>query len=619
MFRILIIVSNALIDYNIDFGYCMNMVAVLIFFIILKCWVCYRVFVLEANWWHGVAGSGTVIPCFWCASTSHNNGFLGNLLSGQERPSNSSFSNDQSNNSGEESSTIVAPFYDIELSEQSATALSNAMDQMGRFRGVSLERTEPGELTTEKDRQAFRFPGSTGLTSSLKRVRLKKKVPLIDFSCLKIVLKRLLGVGSTARVYEGKWCGRKVAVKVLFTVEITPEEIQRTCSEASLLHSLQSPFVVRLHGIAVLPPSLCAVLEMCSEGSLGDVLYQKELKNEVSNSWSMLGRFSNSVRETVVDRRTFTGRDSLKDGNRASGVHINGSSNQYVYALPWGERLELAVGAAQGLTVLVTAFPGTSHNDIKSANYLVDCPNKDAFSTRSEIVGTYTNDALFGEPLNNDPTSKMKFVVKLADVEFASTGATPEHMIRGDTPNWTAPEVLAGTSDVSPASDIYALANVLFEIATREAPFEKTKYHNDGDTSISIKQGIIEGCRPLFPKSQAAAQSELACAQGNEAEVNRLAIELSSRASFEKLVERSWSQDPASRPEAAVLLADLKGLHVDYYERIKAWSDNRRREGALIYKASSSENGRHEDDRLKAHSRLDFGVILKKKSSSIEV
>jgi hypothetical protein len=50
--------------------------------------------------------------------------------------------------------------------------------------------------------------------------------------------------------------------KVLFTVEIIPEEVQRTCMEASLLHNLQSPNVVQLFGIAVLPPSLCVVLEV---------------------------------------------------------------------------------------------------------------------------------------------------------------------------------------------------------------------------------------------------------------------------------------------------------------------------------------------------------------------
>ena len=63
-----------------------------------------------------------------------------------------------------------------------------------------------------------------------------------------VMTGRLLGMGSTARVYEGRWCGRRCAVKVLFTVEIVPEEIKRTCLEAELLHSLQvtDPLIVEV-------------------------------------------------------------------------------------------------------------------------------------------------------------------------------------------------------------------------------------------------------------------------------------------------------------------------------------------------------------------------------------
>jgi len=617
LFRILLVISETLEENNIDFGYCMNQMVVLVFFAIMKCWVCYRVFVLEAKWWHGVAGSGTVIPCFWCATARINDGIVGNLLKGQEQPSHTSFSNDQSNRVGQESS-IVAPFDEIQLTEQSASAMSNAMDQMGRARGSSLERTERGNLSLEKDRQTFRFPGLTSLTTSLARSKTTRRVPLIDFSCLKIVLHKLLGMGSTARVYEGRWCGRRVAAKVLFTVEITPEEIQRTCLEASLLYSLQSPFIVRLHGIAVLPPSLCVVLEVCSEGSLGDVLYNKEVNSDANDSSSLLSRFSDSVRKSVASRLSSSGRDGIKAGDRASENREAGSSNQFVYSLPWGERLELAVGAAQGVAVLVAAFPGTSHNDIKSANYLVDCPNKKVKSTNSDSVASGSNSALFEVAPQSDPTSAMKFVVKLADVEFASVGETPEHMVRGDTPNWTAPEVLSGTSDVSPASDIYAVANVLFEIATREIPFGNQEYLSD-DASVTNKQRIIEGCRPAFPEPLADAQYERARAKSNQAEMNRLGIELASRARFNKLVEKAWSQDPASRPVAPALLADLKALHVDYHEQIKAWSDERRREGTLMYKVSVAGSDRHQIDRSQADSRFDVSVVLEKAGNLVEV
>jgi len=125
-----------------------------------------------------------------------------------------------------------------------------------------------------------------------------KAVPLLDFARLKIFTGQLLGMGSTARVYAGEFCGKPCAVKVLFTVEIVPEEIRRTCLEASLLHSLchTSQHVVRLLGVAVLPPSLCVVLELCSEGSLSDIIHDLAPADAPARSSSLgdLGAWSSS-------------------------------------------------------------------------------------------------------------------------------------------------------------------------------------------------------------------------------------------------------------------------------------------------------------------------------------
>jgi hypothetical protein len=313
MFRFLITLSGILEEYDVDFGYCLFHITVFIFFAVLKCWVCYRVFVLEAMWWHGVPGSGTPIPCLFCVSGEVKDGVVGTLLAGLMRAPSTESSKVELRASCE-TSNINEPFANIQLTEQSASAMSNAMDQLGRARGDSLERMEGGDRQKEKNsRRATLFNGISRLTtrSAQRKLLGGGTVPLIDFSRLKIILSRLLGMGSTARVYEGRWCGRKVAVKVLFTVEITPAEIQRTCMEASLLHSLQSPNVVRLFGIAVLPPSLCVVLEVCSEGSLGDVLYSMEDKREARAVSNILGRLSASGRLSTTDQLSSTGRGSV--------------------------------------------------------------------------------------------------------------------------------------------------------------------------------------------------------------------------------------------------------------------------------------------------------------------
>jgi serine/threonine protein kinase len=277
--------------------------------------------------------------------------------------------------------------------------------------------------------------------------------------------------------------------------------------------------------------------------------------------------------------------------------------------LPWGERLELAVGAARGVAALVAALPGTSHNDIKSANFLVDCPDQNA----TDYGGSDGGGEASGGGGGGGPV--VKFVVKLADVEFASVGETPEHMTRGDTPNWTAPEVLNGTATVSPASDMYALANVLFEIAVREVPFENEV--SPSGVPISVRLHIIEGRRPVFPETQAAAEATIPRARGDEATVSRAAIELTSRALFKALVEQAWSQDPAARPEATALVVALEALHNDYLEHMKAWNDDRRRASTLMFRAMAGSE-RRQGDRAHVESRLDEGVIRDTGSSLME-
>jgi hypothetical protein len=324
-------------------------------------------------------------------------------------------------------------------------------------------------------------------------------------------------------------------------------------------------------------------------------------------------RSSSSSRGAKGRNRSGSRTSSVGGGQRSSGDDDgDDGAYRYVYALPWGERLELAVGAARGVAALVAALPGTSHNDIKSANYLVDCPDRKA-TTGSGGGSSGGGGEASGGGGGGGPG--VKFVVKLADVEFASVGETPEHMTRGDTPNWTAPEVLNGTATVSPASDMYALANVLFEIAAREVPFENEV--SPSGVPISVRQHIIEGRRPVFPEPMAAAGATVPRARGDEATVSRAALELTSRALFKAQVEQAWSQDPAARPEAAALVVALEAMLNDYLEHMKALTDDRRRASTLMFRATAGSEGRR-SDRAQVESRLDEGVIRDTGNSFME-
>ncbi len=73
-------------------------------------------------------------------------------------------------------------------------------------------------------------------------------------------------------MFLGKYRQRTCAIKLIFTVDLTQDVIKRIRAEAQLLSYLQHPNVVDIIGVAVLPPSVCIVLEFCQYGSLADVL-----------------------------------------------------------------------------------------------------------------------------------------------------------------------------------------------------------------------------------------------------------------------------------------------------------------------------------------------------------
>lgn len=95
---------------------------------------------------------------------------------------------------------------------------------------------------------------------------------LISFSQLSYEKKNLIGYGSFSKVYKGKFKTKECAVKLVFTMDLTEEDICRVAAEATILSSVKSNNVVEIFGVTVLPPSVCIVLELCAYGSLSDVL-----------------------------------------------------------------------------------------------------------------------------------------------------------------------------------------------------------------------------------------------------------------------------------------------------------------------------------------------------------
>ena len=187
---------------------------------------------------------------------------------------------------------------------------------------------------------------------------------------------------------------------------------------------------------------------------------------------------------------------------------IHSSASAAPCSLDWPHRVALAQHAACGLAYLHSR--GLTHGDVKSANVLLfDAPPPAA-----------------GRPGGGHNT----LVAKLADFGFvaarAETGATRSSRSPGGSPGWMAPELWdEGTH--TPASDVYALGCVLYELAARQAPWA-------GKSPAQVVGLVVTGKRPQRPDGTPDA--------------------------VWAATQAAWAQQPHSRPRASDVEQAMRAL-----------------------------------------------------------
>jgi hypothetical protein len=141
----------------------------------------------------------------------------------------------KNSNPEDELNTIKSPLAGIDVGLKSAQVLAASMDSMSSGTEVDVVR-------------------------------------LLNFSYIVLDTKFQLGTGSFSKVYRGSYKNQECAIKLIFTVDLTIDVIERIAAEAQILSSFKHPNIVSIIGVSVLPPSVCILLELCAFGSLADVV-----------------------------------------------------------------------------------------------------------------------------------------------------------------------------------------------------------------------------------------------------------------------------------------------------------------------------------------------------------
>lgn len=127
-----------------------------------------------------------------------------------------------------------------------------------------------------------------------------------------------IGRGGYGEVYRGMWGGTEVAIKMLFTDNMSAKLITDLRNEVELLCKLRHPNIVLFMGACTEPETPCIVTEYLGRGSLANIL----------------------------------GDESVD--------------------IDWGLRLQIGIDCARGMAYLHSRHPVIIHRDLKTDNLLVD-------------------------------------------------------------------------------------------------------------------------------------------------------------------------------------------------------------------------------------------------------
>ncbi len=160
-------------------------------------------------------------------------------------------------------------------------------------------------------------------------------------------------------MYFGSYRRQKVAVKMLFVMELTPAIIRNFYVEAQVLVDLQHECIIECKGITILPPAIGVVMQYCANGSLFDFLYCNKRREFESTSTSRLSTFWErpSIRTTILGKKK---KNPLIDNLSEDAVDID--SLMYT-------NCDMILDAARAIEFVHAK--GYMHCDIKSLNFLV--------------------------------------------------------------------------------------------------------------------------------------------------------------------------------------------------------------------------------------------------------
>jgi serine/threonine protein kinase len=341
-----------------------------------------------------------------------------------------------------------------------------------------------------------------------------------------IFLQRIIGEGTFGRVWSAKWRSAGVAVKEFVFAQaavagkslMQQEIVEEIIGEAGMMAILRHPNVLQLFGCSLTAQAIWIVSELCSLGSL---------------------------------------RQLLDDNERSLPVEI---------------RVSLALQVAEGMTYLHNQDPPIIHRDLKSHNIFVHetFTNADDSDQKKKGGGEVKDKAAVGQlsrwlqPVKMKPKSTL--VAKIGDWGSArATMSGSRTMTHGvGTACWLAPEVIKHARS-SKLSDVYGYGIVLWELATREEVYQGL------ETTQIIAKVANESLRPPVPQDCPWKDLMVKCWEEkptDRLEFNEIVAEL-NKTSKELVTQRKMREAVIASQEARLIEANASATAIDRQQPLR--------------------------------------------------
>jgi len=327
----------------------------------------------------------------------------------------------------------------------------------------ALSTSELCEIITNKETGCLQTLLESGFSGELE---LHNEIHKNDLE-----VKDMIGQGKSAKVYEGLYKGKKVAIKMFDNSEkIDDKEFRKEVSVISLVH--KPSLVLICFGCSTLKGNKFIVTELM-ETSLYDIIQDSSI--------------------TLIDQL----------------LHV------------------IAIATALSMSYLHSC--NLIHRDLKSLNLL---------------VSPY-------------------FEVKICDFGLSRVIDRNQPMTANiGTVCWVAPEIFNNKKLYSEKADVYSYGIILWELVARKMPFED-------EEAFTIPLLVSKGKRPKMPKELPKG--------------------------WEKLIKKSWNQNPAKRPQFDELCGSFETLYKAMAEKNPeiakdtAWSIKKQGDTFIVNQLSGEE------------------------------